>query len=377
MSYDPFGRGPISPLDEFLRRERERREMFDRVLRPSQTIKELVDRHSAITRFASPLGASDMSAGVLEAMRRQEETRKALSRLMTPSWAAAVRDTALTTSRFHDEILQPQRDLARAFDTGIVQTLKKIRSHESAFSAAIAASKWQDKFRSLADRIAPNFNLLVQGAERVRMYDALTLRASAHTPGASSVQIAAEQVIEAHRLFEAIVQADTPEESAKLFASMLAALAALFDHFKENTIEELRKCGLLGLIALLSALLALWPANPAPETSPAEQQAFVEIRGEIEGLSQRLEAIQQAEAAHDSAYVSSLPRAELSRNAVIRREPNARGAILLRAPAMTPVAVVRDSGAWKLVAYRDPLTEQLAQGWVYGRLVRLLDGSQH
>ena len=55
-----------------------------------------------------------------------------------------------------------------------------------------------------------------------------TLRAGANRVAKSSAMIAAEQVLEAHRLIEAIGQADTPEQSATLFAAFVSLMGALF-----------------------------------------------------------------------------------------------------------------------------------------------------
>ena len=75
-------------------------------------------------------------------------------------------------------------------------------------------------------------------------------------------------------------------------------------------------------------------------------------------------------------YVASLPRGELARKANIRSGPSGSAARIMVADAGTPIAVVKSEKRWRLVVYRDPLTEQLAQGWVYETLVAMVGDDQ-
>ena len=350
--------------------------MFKSALGPSSTLSELARLNSAATQLAALRKAGAFS-GIVETVREQDAQRKRIFSMMTPSWATALRTTALAVSQLDNGVLEQQRALARSFDSGILKTLENVRLHQTALATAMSASQWQDQFKLLADRIAPSFDVLRQAAERMRMIDMLTLRATAEHLQASGALVAAQQVAEAHRLFEAMGQAQTPDDSARLLAALLATLATVFTHFKGNTVEELRKLGLFGLIGLYSALLAFFPVDPAPDLSPAERQAFVEMRAEIDSLQRKLDTIRDAESSLNEAFVSSLPRAELSRDANIRREPRRGGDLLLRAPKGTLVAVMRSVGRWRLVVYRDPLTDQLSQGWVYAPAVLLLSVESH
>lgn len=65
------------------------------------------------------------------------------------------------------------------------------------------------------------------------------------------------------------------------------------------------------------------------------------------------------------AYLAGLPRAVLSRDAIFRRKPERAGEVVLKASEGEVVAIAKTQGRWRLVVFRDPLSNQLAQAWVY------------
>ena len=93
---------------------------------------------------------------------------------------------------------------------------------------------------------------------------------------------------------------------------------------------------------------------------------------EVETLKDKLDQMQAANVAANEAYVSSLPRAELNRPAPIRCAADGTAQVILKAPKGMLLAVKQSQGRWRLVVYRDPLTDQLAEGWVYAPSVQLL-----
>ncbi|MFD1960456.1 SH3 domain-containing protein [Novosphingobium panipatense] len=57
----------------------------------------------------------------------------------------------------------------------------------------------------------------------------------------------------------------------------------------------------------------------------------------------------------------------------MRREPQGKAQILMRGDAGTLLAVKDSRGKWRLVVYRDPLTDQLSEGWVFAPAGELLN----
>jgi len=46
--------------------------------------------------------------------------------------------------------------------------------------------------------------------------------------------------------------------------------------------------------------------------------------------------------------------------------------VVLKAPKGAVLAIAENRGCWRLVVYRDPLSNQLARAWVYETAVTLL-----
>ena len=81
---------------------------------------------------------------------------------------------------------------------------------------------------------------------------------------------------------------------------------------------------------------------------------------------QHLQALQQANRVR-------LARAELKRMTSIRREPQGKAPVLMRGDTGMLLAIKESRGKWRLIVYRDPLSDQLAEGWVYAPAVQMLD----
>jgi hypothetical protein len=292
---------------------------------------------------------------------------------MTPHWASAIQESALAVSRQATVINSSVPLLSKSFDDGILATIKALQNHNSILAAAMATSKWQDQFKAIADQLAPSLMAFRGTAERMAMIDMQTLRASAEHFHTSAIQAAAQQAVDAQHLIEAFAQVDSPEEGAKLFTAFLSLVAEILGNFQGNTIEELRKVGLFGIIAIFSAFISFFP-NDAPKGQTAEhQQEFIEMRAQINEFQNQLSKLQGAEDALNESYVSDLPKAQLARKSNIRRSPAKDSPRVLAAESGTLVAIARSKGRWKMVVFRDPLTDQLSQGWVYGTLITLIE----
>jgi hypothetical protein len=273
---NPFG--PSGRLSNLFKHQREQAEMIRRALGPGyelqQRLKALKDplatiRELQLTSTFAHL-ASLQNNRVLSnnwaAVNPHSDSIKAMQACVSPSWMLALQKSALVISQQHLGILETQKRLAGATGPEVLKLARTLDINRSIIEPMIAASKWTDQFRALSDRFAPGF-----AAEWARMLDTMTLRASAEVTSKSAL-IVVEQVLEAHRLIEAIGQAESPEQSVSLFAALLSVVGALFSRFGENTMKELRGVGAFRLIELVLMAIAILHLVVPAEMPPAEQK---------------------------------------------------------------------------------------------------------
>jgi hypothetical protein len=154
---------------------------------------------------------------------------------------------------------------------------------------------------------------------------------------------------------------------------LVSLMAALFQRFGENTVKEVSGIGAIKLFELFLVVLAFVQWVAPPDMSPAEKKVVAEMKVKVETLEQRIETLLKAHEKANEAYVADLSRAELKRTTPIRREPQGKAPVLMVGNAGMLLAVKESRGKWRLVVYRDPLSDQLSQGWVYAQAVQLLD----
>lgn len=369
---NPFG--PGSPLNDLLKRQREQSELIKRALGPGYELQQRMKAHQGpFTAFKDLQRSGILSSAFAEA-NIHAESIKAMQGIATPAWMLALQKTAIGISRDDVGILKMQRLLAGSLDSDVLKLAGTFDANRSTVAALMRTSTWTEQFQSLSERFAPGLAAIKVAAERARMLDMTILRASAQVVAKSAVVMAAEQVLEAHRLIEAIGQAESPEQTAGLLTALVSLVAAIFSGFGENTLKELRGIGAFRLIELLLMAFAILHMVVPAELSPAEQKVVTEMKVEIATLEDKLGQIVAANEAANEAYVADLPRAELKRDAAIRRDAQGKAPMLMRGTKGTPLAVKDSRGKWRLVVYRDALTDQLSEGWVYAPAVQLLDG---
>lgn len=368
---NPFG--PSGAFNDLFKREREQAEVIRRALGPGYELQLRMKELEGPLAHFKELQRGGALSSLFGTASFHAESMKQLQALATPSWMQALQSTAIGIGRDELGILKTQRLLAGSIDSDVLRLARTLEDNQSIIKSLMKASRWTEQFKSLSERLAPNLLGIKAAAERAQMLDLMTLRASADVVAKSAVAIATEQVLEAHRLIVAIGQTDSPEQGASLFAALLRVIAAIFSRFGENTINELRNIGAIKIIELLAVALAFMPLVVTPDMSPAEKKVVAEMKAEVETLQEKFDKIQAANMAANEAYVADLPRAELKRAAPIRRDGDAKAIILLKGPQGMLLAVKQSKDRWCQVVYRDPLTDQLAQGWVYAGAVQLLD----
>ncbi len=377
--------GPGGPFNDPFKRQREQAELIKRALGPTHELQQQIKAMEGPLATIRDLQRTGVFAhlaalqdnGVLGTARAniaaQSESIAAMKSLTSPAWMRALQTTAIGIDERDLGILKTQRLLAASTGPDVLKLAKSFETNPSVAATMMAASKWSGQFRALRTQFAPSLAGIKIAAERARMLDVLTLRASAEIVAKSAALIAAEQVLEAHRLIEAIGQADSPEQSVNLFAALLSVMGAIFSRFGENTVKELQGIGAFRLLEIVLMAIALFHMIVPDDIPPAQQKVVAEFKAEIETLEDKLDKIIAANEAANTSYVTDLPRAELKRNAAIRRAPQGTSGVLMRGTQGMTLAVKGSQGKWRLVVYRDQLTNQLAEGWVYAPAVQLLD----
>ncbi|PHR21609.1 MAG: hypothetical protein COA41_00410 [Sphingopyxis sp.] len=374
---NPFGLSSTNGIEDFYRREREQALMLKRALGPASVLQEQMDaRKSPLKQFAELQNSGVLSA-VEQARKLHADQFQSINQLMAPNQFSAIRETALALSKQNDSLTNQLKLLAQSFDTGILATAKAMQEQKGVLSAAMAATQWQSQWKILAEQFSPNVSAIRTIAERAMFLDVAMLRATANNHIQTvSTQWVAEQAIEAQNIVEALAQAETADESARLFIAFVSIISAIFSHFKENTVEELRSAGLVSVLVFALAIMALPQLQPEASMSEDERAAYSELQSSVDALHDDLGKILEAENALDESFISDLPRGEILRRASIRHKPERTGQRLAILDGGVPIAIVEKEGRWFRIVYRDPLANQLTQGWVYGTLVVPLNESE-
>jgi hypothetical protein len=254
-----------------------------------------------------------------------------------------------------------QRLALTAFDSGILRTAELLGRNGDTIASAIAAVRAQDEIAMLASSI-------VKRMEALRFTD-LTRDTFPRT----AVDEFLEQYARAQRAAAEFTEAETEEERTVLLATLLMALVNALRGLLQNTRKDVLGLSALALLGVIADVKTLLPSHP-PTGMTVEQVAKLdETHRGVEQIEREFKELRESDRGLDDAYVATLPRAELKGSAIIRDAPRREGKALGRAAGGTPLAVSGAQGRWKMVVFRDPLTGQLAQGWVYNSNVTMLD----
>jgi len=370
MNNNPFGL-PESATDRFLREERERARLLHDAFGGSAIVEAArqARQHHELRR------GLDLDApyrGILDTLERERASIAAFKSLASNGWALSVQETARSIAQQNGGLFAQQRDYAGT----VLDTIRAFDANRRAVTTALAAASAGETYRRAIAEALPRFSMFGAIAERMLVVDTMTLRASEGVVETATA-MAARTVIEAQRIAEAIAQAPTDAEGARLYGSLLDLLVDFFGNLGPNTIAELQKMGLvgfvntvIGILALVLSAYALIPGEPVQ--SPQDKAAFVELNRKVDHLQEETRRYHAAEARIDQDWLAGLSRAELVRDAILRRTPARAGDVVFRAPEGMEVAIERADGRWRLVVFRDPLSMQLARGWIYATAVRRL-----
>ena len=362
MRKSPFGL-PESAADRFVREEYERIKPYRDML-GGGAVAEAVRQENKRRDLLRGLDFDAPYRGVLDTLERDRKQRENFRRLTSTAWALSITETARWVVERQVSLVEEQRKLS----SSILDTVKAYDANRSVMETAMAAARASETYRSLIFDALPRMSMFIAIAERMAMVDTLTLKASAGEPP-SVTAIAVEMVIEAQRIAAAIVDAPTEEESARLYGSFVDAVLGFFKNLGPNSIPELNKMGLVGFATFIITLVSVVPLISQQDMSPQEKAALAQVNEKIDLLREEERHYHEVEAKSEQRYLQKLPQAELSRDATFRRKPSRDGDVVLKAPEGMRVAIVKAEGRWRRVVFRDPLSNQLAQAWVYATAI--------
>ncbi|WOF44736.1 hypothetical protein KNJ79_07480 [Sphingopyxis indica] len=365
MSSNPFG-FPDNATYRLMREELQRAEQLRRALGPDYVRRAIED----VERQRALLTALDWDQtfrAAREALRLAQEQRQSLWQLASADWALAARETARDIALQQQSLIEQQRELTGS----MAGAMKVLQAQSSMLDTAFGVADFAARQRSLIDQIAPAMQLYGAIAQRMRMIDFATLRASADAVD-SSLAAVAESVIEAQQLAEAMAATEDTHERAKLLHRFLEVLFAPFGRFGVNTVGEYENMGLFGLLSILSAILSFITASLPPAQSPEDKAAFAELNGKLDRMQAEERRYHDVKAERDQAFLAGMPRGQLSRAATLRRRPHRDGEIVFRADVGMELAIEKSEGRWRLVVFRDPLSDQLMRAWVYSTAIMSL-----
>lgn len=376
-SKDPFDLSATKRIEDFYLLERKQALMLKRALGPASVLQEQMDAMKSPLKQLAELQNSGVLSAAEQARKLHADQFQSINKIMSTNQFSSIRDTALALSKQDDSLTNQLKMLSRSLDTGILATAKAMQEQKGVLTAAMAATQWQSQWKILAEQFSPNISAIRTIAERAMFLDVATLRATANNHiQTASTQWVAEQAIEAQTIAEALAQAETADDSARLFIAFVSVLSAIFSRLKDNTAEELRNMGLVSIFTIALAIMALPQLQSDSAMSEDERFAYAELQSSMNALQEDLGKILEADVALDQSYVADLPRAEILRKASIRYKPERSGQRLAVLNAGDPIAIIKREGRWFQIVYRDPLANQLTQGWVYGTLVVQLNAGE-
>lgn len=355
-----------SPVEKFMREERERRRLFEDVLRPSTLHRELERATQSLKLanqvapvFKDRLSVFDHFASTTSALEAAKNIHRASSVMETARKIAFSRPLSLTEpSVVGGAIAESIRESARILEV----TRNKIE-----FASSLSS------LTQFATSLQADLSIARRWAEETRLVDALTLRASADEEEDRFAASVAEDLVTIEAVLTDLSEVDSEERAVVLLVRLMDGLAGIFSRIGQNTVRELSEIGLVKIIELTMAACGFYAfLFPSTEMTADQKAAFAKIEEQLDHTQEQLAELQRERSQLDEAFVADLSRGAIVRTATIRTAPSREGKVQARLQVDTPVAIAEARGRWKKVVYRDELSDQLAQGWVWARSIEKL-----
>ncbi len=360
MTHDPFRLKFLDTMSEVVRQKKTVELAAQGAFGQTDSIKRMMEQIEApggILRHLRTDPHQDTVSQLHKLLRNQDgwsSTMRAIEE------AHRQRDLVLQGRNATDLLRQRERTLS-VYLAGIGRTAELIHCNRDLLAEAATAS------RSIAE-IAGMTSSIVRQMEALK----LSVQMNSIWPKPLAEQYT-EQLGIARRAAEEFGQAETEEHRSILLVTLFVALVGMMRAFRNNTKREVLGLSALVLLGAINDVVSLLPSESPAGMSAAQVQVIEDTRREVRVLQEQFSAYRDSEDKLDEAWIAELPRAELKQGAMIRDEAGRHGRVLAKLQVAAPLAVMGTEGRWKQVAFRDPLTDDLAKGWVYSSFVNVLD----
>jgi len=165
------------------------------------------------------------------------------------------------------------------------------------------------------------------------------------------------------RTLDSLAESDSTEEILKGLNSYLDAVA---DALKRLTGEGVSARAILGALLAVMTIISFYRSFLPADLSEEDRARLIQLerRGDAieRGVARIVAAVDDVEAAH----LHDSLRMRLSRATRIRSAPARNAALLHALKEGETVALTGRSGRWRRIVYLDPVSGELAEGWLYG-----------
>jgi hypothetical protein len=249
----------------------------------------------------------------------------------------------------------------------------RIEAQSAALQSVMAATKITEPFARFSEQFAPLIDEIRIAAELSRYVDGLWNDDREQTNNTSGAE---EFILDACQIVDDMRKTSDPELQVGLITKLARIIALSFKQFKQNTAKEFRAIGAIKLFELTMILVAFAISVSPTVPEPEEAAALSEIQSTLNEIGPQILALVEADQNIEQAYLAELARGELIKSTPIRLEPDLGSTVLLNGEAGDALAIKGEKGTWLLVVFRDPLTQELSEGWVHKKTVRPLGGPE-
>lgn len=155
-------------------------------------------------------------------------------------------------------------------------------------------------------------------------------------------------------------------------------IAALAEGAKEGRLTLSKLWQLIQyLLAAYTVVTIFLGHGYNPDDRARDQETAQQVAQNSDALAAMREDIEcilaECIAAAETEYLASLPKAFVKSGANVRAEPLQSGERISRLGANVAVAIERKEGRWYYVKFIDPLASEMAEGWIWGGSLELME----
>jgi CRISPR/Cas system CSM-associated protein Csm2 small subunit len=300
----------------------------------AESLKSLVDFPTLRLAQDAARQWSQLQSPFVEAAKSISTSVKAMTETLQSSLAQLAVPLS-TISAAHEAFLTTERQLREGMRP-LQSMVEQIGRQHAEVLRMVQGSDWQQ----------------LQGTiEAVRRDFALHAETGQLVLAGTDVQLAVTRVLDG-------LSPDHPPDASTI-AMLLGLLLAVLQHIVDATSKEVRSIGLVGAFMIIATIKSLEPSYTAEDRRTA-----TETHQLVERLESDLNNVAEAEA-QEHAYVEALSKAVVTGAGRVREQPLGTSKITTKLPRDTVVGIIEKQGRWRRVLFRDELTHDLADGWMY------------